>query len=256
VKRVIDVLAAASADSLAADIFTYVPRENDAVRVLAHGRRVHADVAGDVLRLLGQEEGRGAGGGEGSRTLHAAVIVARRDGGAGGWTALVETKSDGGSGGRSMHGESCEAIAQATALFLALAIDPESAPPVVQPQHDNVPPEPASRSPWPWVGASARVDTATAPRPSLGGEVSVAWRPDPFRLEAGFTDWAPQSDTLLQSPSVGGRFSMVSATLRGCFERRLASVALGPCVAAELDRVSAEGYLRPRLRGILRLRVA
>jgi hypothetical protein len=40
VKRVIDVLAAASAESLGADIFTYVPHENEAVRVLAHGRRV------------------------------------------------------------------------------------------------------------------------------------------------------------------------------------------------------------------------
>jgi hypothetical protein len=40
VKRVIDVLAAASAESLEADVFTYVPSEGDAVRVLAHGRRV------------------------------------------------------------------------------------------------------------------------------------------------------------------------------------------------------------------------
>jgi hypothetical protein len=41
VKRVIDVLAAAGAESLEAEMVTYIPRENDAVRVLAHGRRVH-----------------------------------------------------------------------------------------------------------------------------------------------------------------------------------------------------------------------
>jgi len=39
-KRLIDVLAAASAASLEADAYTYVPRERDAVRVLAHGHRV------------------------------------------------------------------------------------------------------------------------------------------------------------------------------------------------------------------------
>ena len=40
VKRVIDALETASADSLESDVFTYVPSEGDAVRVLARGRRV------------------------------------------------------------------------------------------------------------------------------------------------------------------------------------------------------------------------
>jgi hypothetical protein len=40
VKQVIDALAGAGADSFDTDMYTYVPGENDAVRVLAHGRRV------------------------------------------------------------------------------------------------------------------------------------------------------------------------------------------------------------------------
>jgi hypothetical protein len=40
VKRVIDVLARASARAFDADMYTYIPRENDVVPMLARGRRV------------------------------------------------------------------------------------------------------------------------------------------------------------------------------------------------------------------------
>jgi hypothetical protein len=40
VKQVIYALAGAGADFFDADMYTYVPSENDAIRVLAHGRRV------------------------------------------------------------------------------------------------------------------------------------------------------------------------------------------------------------------------
>ena len=40
VKRIIDVLKTASTESLDADMFTYIPGDGDAVRVLARGRRV------------------------------------------------------------------------------------------------------------------------------------------------------------------------------------------------------------------------
>ena len=39
-KRLIDALAAASAASLDADPYTYVPREREAMRVLARGHRL------------------------------------------------------------------------------------------------------------------------------------------------------------------------------------------------------------------------
>jgi hypothetical protein len=104
-------------------------------------------------------------------------------------------------------------------------------------------PDPVSHPPPPFaLSASSRVDTATLPRTALGAELGLGFRPKPLLLEVAATYWFPETAALATAPTMGGRYSMVTGTVRACYEVELSSFTLGPCAAGELDRVTADGY--------------
>jgi len=109
------------------------------------------------------------------------------------WRVRIRTNRAGGSGDRTLDAESCRAAADATALILALAVDParvaanraapasSSAPPVTSSaQPATSAPEPATSAPEPATsaprGATSATETATAaPRPATSpGEAATA----------------------------------------------------------------------------------
>jgi hypothetical protein len=230
----------------------------DFVWTAPEGCPSQADVARDVMRVRGEPA-------EASRR-RAVATVSR--GKTGAWNVRIETVSEAGTDVRSLEGESCRALADATALFLALALDPArsaheaapaaplrvlpepivDAPPHAPLAHDRVDAAPPSaprierKLPRLSLGVSPRTDSATLPSVAFGAEIAAAWRPRPWRFEIAYTDWAGQSAPIIDRPAVGARFSMMSAALRGCYEREIASFTLGPCVAAEADHVRGEGY--------------
>jgi hypothetical protein len=216
-----------------------------------------AEVEADALRLRAWEGT--------PPPLQAVVVVTHEPSGA--WNVSIKTISDEGVSTRSMSGESCLALSQATALYLALALESSVAPtaPVstVPPAAKRPPPIAApgdattltaqartsSNQSVPLnaldhlsLAASLRVDSATLPRPVGGAELSAAWRAGALRIEAAGTYWFPQRDLLLQAPAAGGDFSMISAALRVCTPFGRSSFAIGPCVAVNVDHVHAVGY--------------
>jgi hypothetical protein len=198
--------------------------------------------------------------------LQAIAVVTRESSGA--WSVTIKTASDAGAGTRSMTAESCATLAQAAALYLALALESPGAVPATASAVSQPPPAPPSiapvsettpltvrargdRSPGPAtstvlshvsLGASLRLDGATLPRPVVGGELSAAWRQGAFRLEAAGTYWRDQRALLSQAPATGGDFSMVSAALRACAQHRGTFLTIGPCVALNVDHVHGVGY--------------
>jgi hypothetical protein len=218
-----------------------------------------AEVVADVLRLRAWDAPL--------PPLQAAVEVAR--GSSGAWSVSIRTVSEAGTSTRSMAGESCAALAQAAALYLALALEasgavslsvpeptdpsaPKDPPSIVVPgdatpltaRARTFPDEPTTTDGLRHLSlaASLRVDSATLPRPVGGAELSAAWRAGALRLEAAGTYWFQQRDLLLQAPAAGGDFSMISAALRICTQFGGGSFAIGPCLAFNVDHVHANGY--------------
>ena len=161
---------------------------------------------------------------------------------------------------RLLIAESCEAIASATALIVAVAIEgggvPES-PQAVQPnirRQDGQPPVltppsgPAYRSQL-FLGASGVVDDGAMPAIAGGVELafgwSGVWRAWHLRLLASAAAF-PEQSKLADQPQLatkneGGDFRLIDASGRACGSIVLGSFDLGPCLGSEFDFMDAWG---------------
>jgi hypothetical protein len=187
--------------------------------------------------------------------LEAAAVVVHR----GRWTVTLRTSRPEASGERTLEAASCSALADATAVILALALvppgdaapDPEPTPVSVhvneprptgssaeQPAHR---PLPQPRSPNVALAAFASTDATTLPSAALGGGASLAWTPSDLRIEATGTMWSGQSRTLDQS-TAGARFTMTSLAADACYTLLHGSFELAPCAGASVQFVSAKGF--------------
>lgn len=144
-------------------------------------------VEAEVVRLLGGSRARPA------RTIDVSAAVSRDDRGS--WRVRLETPGDGGPRVRQLTGASCKALADATALILALMIDPDAvtaAPPAsittpppstatpslpapsVPPSTPPLPPSESVESSVPSGGPSPAVTTSPAAAASPTGTPSPA----------------------------------------------------------------------------------
>jgi hypothetical protein len=160
-------------------------------------------------------------------------------------------------GVRTLRARSCESIARATALIIALAIDPQAAAVVSEETEIPVQPEPvsseadpattraASASPKP--GAQPLVflgflgEHALVPQLALGGEagVGLAWRFARADVAAGVIPRG--STTLAGHPRVSGQFTLAFLALRACGGHVDDSLALLGCATMRGSRVWARG---------------
>jgi hypothetical protein len=169
------------------------------------------------------------------------------------WNAELEVSAGVAHNTRMLEAESCEAIAQATALIVELAVERET--PNESPVASGTPPPeapklPASaaapRSSASWqlaAGASATLDVGTlpAPAPGIEGAVGTAMTNGRMRLRLllGGTLLAEQASRITAADgSAGGRFAMLGAWGRVCGAFVLGRFDIGPCVGVEIDRVS------------------
>jgi hypothetical protein len=137
-------------------------------------------VKSEVDRLLGASRARP------SRPIDVSAQVSRDDRGT--WHVRLETPGDGAPRVREIHGASCAAIADATALILALMIDPDAVaqspasppapPPSTSPRAavDPAPPSTA-QAPSPSAPVPAPPPTAPAPLPTAAPPFPVASAP-------------------------------------------------------------------------------
>ena len=190
----------------------------------------------------------------GERRAAFVAIVKVSEGPSGLWQAHLRVETRGGQAERRFEAESCETIASATALIIALAAPvgnagqgPDPSGPLVVAEQDNRPAAPApywQRSPL-GVMVSGVVENGIMPSaPGAGLEVSIGpswtapgWR---VRLLAGAGFLFPRSAE--PEPSVHGDFWRLALSGRGCASAGT-RFEVGLCVGAELSAMHSTGPL-------------
>ena len=222
------------------------------------------EVRASIRQLLGEESGRNA------NTRMSVKARALQENGH--WLGTLETQSGPNVGKRTLHAESCDSVAGATALIIALMIDPEAVA-AHQAQQDGVAlpspsdsaaptaraevPKPKEREPTSkmarsfaapeqsplslFVGPTLALDIGSLPSVTagFGGHLGVSTRH--LSIEAGLADWAP-SQAGVAGTAAGGTFHYVTAGLSACPYLGEARFRYGLCFDSEYDRMSASGY--------------
>jgi hypothetical protein len=182
------------------------------------------------------------------------------------WRVALTVRSAEGSGTRSIDADSCTALGSAVALIVALAVDPTRRAPAdadagTSPPPPGPPPSPGSSpgaqkadekeeadGPRLAVGAAAAGDVGTLPSPAIGGWVAVAGLYRRARLEVRGRAYASQRAADLARPTQGVDLGYLGLDARACLavlatERAAREgFAVGPCIGADLSRISASGF--------------
>jgi hypothetical protein len=172
------------------------------------------------------------------------------------WLVTIETKSATSSGHRSIEAATCPALANATALIVALMIDPEAvaahtkkvsedtAPRASAPPPPAAPPPPvARRTTFGFAGVGVAGNLGVLPAPDAGPMVLLGlerahWRTE-LRVAYGLRKVA--SDPLAEPEGAYGKFGFFAATLAGCYTVSRSLLDLGPCAEVEAGLVRGEG---------------
>lgn len=179
------------------------------------------------------------------------------------WQVVLDTSSDESNGHRTLEAASCEGLANATALIVALMIDPAAAtaprePPKSEsqarpPTDATVPPPPspapatvqrAGRASTLLVGAVASGNAGVLPSPDLEvagavGVVGQRWR---VELRGAYGLRPVESDALAATPGAHGEFqARFLGTLTGCLTTSPARTELGACLSIEGGLIHGRG---------------
>jgi hypothetical protein len=167
-----------------------------------------------------------------------------------GWSVVLTTRVSGQLGRRSIEAPSCESVAEATALIVALMIDPDAVAAQAQGPKGRRVPAPSPRAaavarPLGVVaGLHAQGRLATLPNVDLGmgvglGLVGRRWLLD---LRGTYGLRRDQLAYLSSRSGAYGRFNISTGALAACLNLGSTALAFGPCAVAEAGWVSAEGY--------------
>ncbi len=217
-----------------------------------------AEIEAQFARLLG-----GAARPATSRRITAVATVQQAGGRS--WAVRIETTIDGDAGVRALEGDSCWAVASATALLLALTIDPgaagratlagSQAPPSLPREDAVVPSRPldavvapspvppkAAPSVRPFVRAFGGAVFNLLPEVAPVGGLAVGLRRDWFNLELSGLVSAEVRAQALDLPRAGGDFRLLAVAVRGCGRVGAGLLAGGLCAGVELERILAVGF--------------
>jgi hypothetical protein len=167
--------------------------------------------------------------------------------------AEVTVSASGATSTRSLAGESCRAVGDATALIIALAASPDENPqppplPVAQAPTLAPPPERAASPPPPllrraaFIDASFFVNEGSLPSTGLGGELGVGWNPAHWDLEIVASFLGPQRATLASTSSQGADLWLAHLGARACYELFDARLDVGPCLGGGIQWLTAQGF--------------
>jgi hypothetical protein len=194
------------------------PREavlDEVARLLAAAHeRAHATARADVVR---DERGR----------WHAALSVDARDA----------------HGERVLEADGCSAIASATALIIAVAVEggilpQQTAPPPVEtapaPLAAALPPTPPASQLI--IAAAGVIDDGLLPSLAPGGELSIGWayKWSTWRIRA-MASGSLFADQTVAGTGATGRFTPLAVVARACASIVRGPFDVGPCLGAELD---------------------
>lgn len=181
------------------------------------------------------------------------------------WSVTVQTTRAGvASAERRLEATSCRALADATAVILALALIPERAAadePATPAAAEPTPPAPALApvpEPAPIASpdrtndrapprhtlaasASLATDASTLPSPAVGARGALAWTPGAARLELAGSYFSAQSQTTGVS-SAGARFTSGVVGARASWTLLQSVIELSPRVGADVELLRASGF--------------
>lgn len=242
----------------------------DAPRVLLkwtapEGCPAGARVTAEVDRLLGDAGAR--------PPTPLEVRAAVTEDAAGGFRVRVETDREGATRVRELRAQSCEALADATAVILALMIDPAAvaaappapsppasapAPPIVGAPSNSRPepvlPPPGRLSPPPTppprptevrfhLATWALADAGSLPGVSFAAGGAAGLSIGAVRIELGAGAWPARAAPIAARPTAGGDVSLIAGSAGACYDfLDRDGFSLGPCAAVELGRLHAAGY--------------
>jgi hypothetical protein len=172
------------------------------------------------------------------------------------WLVTLDTTSGTTSGHRTISAASCEGLANATALIVALMIDPTAVaarslktekleppppPPSKSPESLAIPP--AQRTTKGLAGVGAVGSLGALPSADLGigvalGLAGLRWR---VELRAAYSPRWVKSATMSDPTGAYGRFHLFTGMLAGCLTLRQPAFDWGPCVDFESGVVNGEG---------------
>ena len=167
------------------------------------------------------------------------------------WAVSIETESEGRVGRRFIEAVSCQDLADATALIIALMIDPDAVAAHTT-ESRSVAKTPATAAHMP-ANVSRTTDVLLALHAAgsrgtlpgfdvgLGAGLGLAGRH--WRLELrGTYGLRRDQKAVVNSPAGAyGRFNFAAAGLAGCLDFGSAGLGYGVCADGELGVVSAEG---------------
>jgi len=161
------------------------------------------------------------------------------------WRVDLTLRSAGWEARRTLGGPSCDAVSQAAALVIALAVNLEARAPLAA---KPIPPPTEARPTVPPTtsGAIASLgmafDFGALPRGTLGLEGAFGWQIPHARFELGASYFLPRRGTISGRNDIGATFQFAAANLRACYELTTAALALGPCIDGGLTWTSATGF--------------
>ena len=208
-----------------------------------------AAVRAKVLRLLGSRQAA-------LSSVKVTVTVAREAPSR--YVAQLETVTAQGGGSKRLEGESCDAIALASSVVIALSIDPNASldaeqPALPEPEPERPPPRPPRPRPAP------RPREARETKPYLQGSIGVLFGllgdPSAFTgagigvrhrrlsLELGGAVYQSRDVTRTDRPKVGAKLRLFSAELLGCYA--VVPFGLGvleACPGLRVESLSARSF--------------
>lgn len=152
----------------------------------------------------------------------------------GGWRLRLSTDFDGSTGERELDGNSCEAVARAAAVMLALMLNPSAQAP-----------QPAQRErPLTLrLGAEGHlgIGFGTLPGPAPQAGLGIVARVPPVWLWISADAALPQHAEVPGDPSRGGDVWLGSATGALCWDVFSEAPPIGACTTAHVHRLAGDG---------------
>lgn len=181
----------------------------------------------------------------------------------------LETAGEGGPRVRVLHASSCQALADAAAVIIALAIDPaavasapEPPPPAAPPAPPPLPPPPPPRpfvppprprtAPPPprdsvplrfHVAAWVLGDIGSLPGVSFAAGGALGLSIASWRIEAGAGAFPSRAAVIANRPTAGGDVSLILGSVGACRDiLPKGRFEIAPCAGVELGRLHAAGF--------------
>jgi len=159
------------------------------------------------------------------------------------WSADLSTLQGGQAGRRFIEAPSCPSVADATALIVALMIDPDAVAGLSQGLKEVHPPaeQKAEHESMEFlVGPHLQGRLGTLPGVDIGLGIGVGVSGRRWRTDLRWTYGLKEQVATLPS-GASGRFGMVTGSVSGCLNLGQEKPAFGPCAVIEPGLVSSSG---------------